>query len=66
MGSNIPYLKGVRTRYINILKKEILIASEILEFDIEFEDEKELIPNIDNCIERLQLYAEKVESRKSN
>ena len=63
MGSNIPYLKGVRTRYINILKKEILVASDILAFDLEFEDEKELIPKIDNCIERLQLYAEKVESQ---
>ena len=56
-------MKGVRTRYINILKKEILVTSDILAFDIEFEDEKELIPKIDNCIERLQLYAEKVESQ---
>ena len=30
MGSNISYLKGVRTRYINIVKKEISVGSDIL------------------------------------
>ena len=48
MGSNIPYLKGVRTRYINILKKETLVGSDILALDPELEDEKELIPKYIN------------------
>ena len=30
MGSNIPYLKGVQTRYINIVKKETSVRSDIL------------------------------------
>ena len=61
MGSNIPYLKGVRTRYINIVKKETSVGSDILALDPEIEEEKEVIPKIDNCIEKLQVYSEKVE-----
>ena len=61
MGSNIPYLKGVRTRYINIVKKETSVRSDILALDPEIEEEKEVIPKIDNCIEKLQVYSEKVE-----
>ena len=61
MGSDIPYLKGVRTRYINIVKKETSVGSDILALDPEIEEEKEVIPKIDNCIEKIQVYSEKVE-----
>ena len=40
--SNLPYLKGVRTRYINILKKETHCGLEILASDIKSFDETEL------------------------
>ena len=63
MATNIPYVKGVRTRYINILKKETLIGSDILALDPELEEEKGLIPKISNCIKKLQVYSEKVESQ---
>ena len=42
MGSNIPYLKGVRTRYINIVKKKASVGSDILALDPEIEEEKEV------------------------
>ena len=63
MATNIPYLKGVRTRYINILKKETLVGSDILALDPELEEEKDLIPKISNCIKKLQVFSEKVESQ---
>ena len=63
MGANIPYLKGVRTRYINILKKETFVGSDILELDPELEEEKELIPKISNCIKKFKVYSEKFETQ---
>ena len=59
--SNVPYLKGVRTRYVNILKKETKVALDLLAIDEHFVDETELILKINNCVERLQLYNDKVE-----
>ena len=52
----MPYLKGVRTRYVNILKKETKVALDLLAIDEHFVDETELILKINNCAERLQLY----------
>lgn len=63
MASTVPYLKGVRTRYINILKKETTVASHILACDPDSEDEREFIPKINKCIDRLQIYCEKVENQ---
>ena len=63
MGSNLPYLKGVRTRYINILKKETKCALEILSYDVVLFDETELILKINNCVEKLQFYCDKVENQ---
>ena len=59
----MSYLKGVRTRYINILAKETQIWLDILASDLEFEDETELTLKINKCTERLQLYCEKVETQ---
>ena len=58
--SNMPYLKGVRTRYVNILKKETKVALDLLAIDERLVDETELILKINNCVERLQLYNDKV------
>ena len=61
MASNVPYLKGVRTRYVNILKKETKGGWDLLAIDTELFDEAELILKVNNCVERLQLYGDKVE-----
>ena len=61
--SNVPYLKGVRTRFVNILKKEITVALELLATDEYPVDETELILKIKSCVERLQLYSDKVENQ---
>ena len=61
--SNVPYLKGVRTRYVNILKKETAIALDLLATAEYTVDETELILKLNNCVERLQLYSDKVENQ---
>ena len=63
MASNLPYLKGVRTRYVNTLTKEIDNAKDILACDTKLVDETELILSINRCVERLQLYCDKVENQ---
>ena len=61
--SNVPYLKGVRTRFVNILKKETTVALELLATDVYLVDETELILKIKSCVDRLQLYSDKVENQ---
>ena len=62
MASNVSYLKGVRTRYINILKKQTQIGLDLLEkAKGPLTSEAELNIKIGSCIERLQLYCDKVE-----
>lgn len=63
MASNLPYLKGVRTRYVNMLKKETDVGLDLLSRDIKVSDETELILSINRCVERLQLYCDKVENQ---
>ena len=63
MASNLPYLKGVRTRYVNTLSKEIDNAKDIFACDTKLVDETELILSINRCVERLQLYCDKVENQ---
>ena len=61
--SNVPYLKGVRTRYVNILKKETAIALDLLATAEYTVDETEWILKLNNCVKRLQLYSDKVENQ---
>lgn len=61
MASNTSYIKGVRTRYINILKKETKIAQELLASPGLLTDETEVIIKCNSCIKRLQIYCDKVE-----
>ena len=64
MASNVSYLKGVRTRYINILKKQTQIGLDLLEkAKGPLTSEAELNIKIGSCIERLQLYCDRVESQ---
>ena len=66
MASNVPYLKGVRTRCINTLKKETENGLDLLSVDVGLVDETELIFKINSCVERLQLYCDKVENQTEN
>ena len=63
MTSNLPYLKGVRTRYVNTLTKKTDIAKDILACDTKLVDETELTLSINRCVERLQLNCDKVENQ---
>ena len=62
MATKVPYLSGVRTRYVNILQKETQIGQEILGCFGDVSDETELIVRCNCCNDRLQLYSEKVEN----
>ena len=53
--SNVPYLKGVRTRYVNIQKKETKVALDLLAIDEHIVDETELILKIINCVEKITI-----------
>ena len=61
--SNVPYLKGVRTRYVSILKKETAIALDLLAAAEYTVDKTELILKLYYCVEWLQLYSDKVENQ---
>ena len=63
MASNLPYLKGVRTCYVNTLKRETDNAKNILACDTKLVDETELILSINRKVERLQLNCDKVENQ---
>ena len=63
MAPNLSYLKGVRTRYITILQKEMQCDLDILASDLELIDDTELILSVNKCVERLQLYCDKVETQ---
>ena len=63
MAANTSYIKGVRTRYVNILKKETKIAQDLLASSGLFTDETEMIIKCNSCIERLQMYCDKVEKQ---
>ena len=49
--SNVPYLKGVRTRYVSILKKETAIALDLLAAAEYTVDKTELILKLYYCVE---------------
>ena len=61
MATKVSYLTGVRTRYVNILRKETQIGQELLGSSGDVSDETELIVRCNCCIDRLQLYSEKID-----
>ena len=54
-------LKGNRTRYRNLLEKELGKGKHLLEEDIEEMEVKVLIQNISNCINRMNDFQKKLE-----
>ena len=53
--SNVPYLKGVRRRFVNILKKETTVALELLAIDDYLVDETELILKIKKFCQKVAI-----------
>ena len=63
MTSKVPYLKGVRTRYVKTLQKETKIGQDLIPVSGDVSDETEFMIRCNSSIERLQLYYEKVENQ---
>jgi len=63
MATNLPYVKGVRTRFYNVLDKEIKNGLEIVKEDIDFlspEECKEVKQRAGECRLTLDTYTEKL------
>ena len=61
--ANLPYLKGVRTRYLNALGKEIKKGNQLLDTDIHMVGTKDLLFDLNDCKERINLFTEKLQSQ---
>ena len=61
--ANVTYLKGLRTRYNNILKNEVSTAGLLLSPSSLEGDKRESLSKVSTCIERLQTYCYKLESQ---
>lgn len=59
--TSLSYLKGVKTRYRNILQTEIQNGSEILSTEITPPDEQQYVLRASKCAEKLQMYVGKLE-----
>lgn len=57
----VSFLKGNRTRYRNLLDKELVKGRQLLEIDSETYDRKVLLNNVNNCIKRLNDFQQKLE-----
>ena len=58
---SISLLKGNRTRYRYLLEQELGKAKHLLEDDREDGEIKVLIKNVNNCINRLNVFQQKLE-----
>jgi len=63
MAAQVSYLKGVRTRYLHVLQKELSDAATLLDLDVEKIDSKDIVKKINVSVEKLQSYATKLESQ---
>lgn len=58
---SLSFLKGNRTRYRNLLDKELEKAKNILQEDREEGEIKVILKNVNNCINRLNDFQQKLE-----
>lgn len=58
---SVSFLKGNRTRYRNLLDKELVKGRQLLEIDSETYDRKVLLNTVNNCIKRLNDFEQKLE-----
>ena len=60
--ASVTHLKGVRTRFRNVLEKNIASGNGLLQCDIENCDVGRIISETNKCIQSLQLYSDKLEN----
>ena len=63
MASGVPYLKGIRTKFLNTRKSEFKYGSEILLCDRENIDSEEFILKTNKCIDKIQNDVDKLENQ---
>lgn len=61
--ANISYIKGVRTRFRNVLEREISVAKDLLTYIVKDGEEEEMELKISKCMEKLKSFIEKVETQ---
>lgn len=63
---NLKYLKGVRTRYVNILNKEVQVGVDLLNLDVSSltsEELKGIQKNVSECKSKIDTYVDKLSSQ---
>lgn len=60
MGS-VTHVKGVRTRFRNVLEKNVQIGKELLNTSVENYDIESQVSQINMCIQTIQIYSDKLE-----
>ena len=63
MAANVPYLKGVRTRFLNSLNQEVLHGLTLLQSNMEQIDIEQCSKKINKCVEKIQTYCDKLENQ---
>ena len=62
--ASTQYIKGVRTRFRNILESEIRKGNDLLDTDLDEEyNIDRVINNVEKCFEKVKEYKEKVEKQ---
>ena len=59
---SLPYLKGTRTRFRNILEKQLKRGKTLLTIEIGSIDQLDQIDEIEDCIQSLNVWTEKVDN----
>ena len=59
--ANLTYIKGVRTRYRNVLEIEIQSANDLIKSGKHTEDLENQVSNVTKCLEKIKSYSDKVE-----
>ena len=59
--ANLTYIKGVRTRYRNVLETEIQSAKDLIKSGLYIEDLENQISKVTKCLETIKSYSDKVE-----
>ena len=61
--ADLKYIKGVRTRYRNILENELQRCASLIDSDIELNAKEEILMKVNKCIKTLDVYREKLEDK---
>ena len=61
--TKLKYIKGVRTRYQNVLVEEIENGLAIMDCDTETIEEVEILTNVNTSMKTLEIYREQLENQ---